>query len=255
MIQPKTTEEIAILREGGKRLARIIREVAKAAVPGASTAELNALGEKLIAEGGDTPAFLNYTPGGAVRPYPAGVCVSVNDEVVHGIPNEQPKTLKEGDIVSIDIGLIHEGMVTDSAVTAAVGKVDAVALKLLDITKKSLMQGISAVKVGATTGDIGFAIESFVKPFGFSIVEELCGHGVGYSVHEEPQIPNYGVKGRGPRLPLGAVIAIEPMLNEGKKQIVLDKDGYTYKTKDGKRSAHFEHTIVVTENGSEILTI
>lgn len=254
MIRPKTKEEIGILREGGKRLAFILHEIAKAVAPGVSTARLNQIGEELIASGGDTAAFLNYTPSTATRPYPASICISVNDEVVHGIPNESPKILKEGDIVSIDAGLIHKGLITDSAITVSVGEIDAQAQKLIDTTKKSLVVGIASVKAGVTTGDIGYAIENFVKPSGFGIVEELCGHGVGYAVHEEPFVPNFGVRGRGPRFLAGAVIAIEPMLNEGTEKIVLDADGYTYRTKDGKRSAHFEHTIVVTEDGAEILT-
>lgn len=254
MIRPKTTEEIAILREGGKRLAFILRELEKATKPGVSTADLNDLGAKLIAEGGDTAAFLNYQPGGAKRPYPASVCISVNDEIVHGIPNEKPKILQEGDIVSLDAGLVHKGLITDSAITVPVGKIDEVSKKLLEVTEKALNVGIAAAHAGATTGDIGAAIEKFVKPSGFSIVDELCGHGVGYEVHEDPQIPNFGIRGRGAWLPVGAVVAIEPMLNLGTKRIVLDSDGYTYRTKDGKRSAHFEHTIVITETGAEVLT-
>ncbi len=254
MIQVKTPEEIAILRAGGKRLAFVIREITKAVAPGVSTAELNDIGHNLIVEGGDVPAFLNHKPSGADRGFPASICISVNNEVVHGVPNENPRVLKEGDIVSIDAGLIHGGLYTDSAVTVPVGKIDAIAQKLLDTTKKSLDVGIAAAKAGATTGDIGFAIQKFVEPSGFGIIEELCGHGVGYEVHEEPFVPNFGIRGRGPQLPVNAVIAIEPMLNEGSKRIMLGPDGYTYITKDGKRSAHFEHTIVITEKGAEILT-
>lgn len=254
MIRPKTPAEIAVLKEGGKRLAFILRELAKAVAPGVSTADLNTLGEKLIAEGGDTAAFLNYQPGGAKRPYPASICISINDEIVHGIPNEHPKILKEGDIVSLDAGLVHGGLITDSAITVPVGKIDALSRRLLETTEKALSVGIAAAHAGATTGDIGAAIEKFVEPSGFSIVDELCGHGVGYEVHEDPQIPNFGIRGRGARLPVGAVVAIEPMLNEGTERIVLDSDGYTYRTKDGKRSAHFEHTIVITETGADVLT-
>ena len=250
----KTKEEIAILREGGKRLARILKALAKAVEPGISTQALNDLAEKLVREGGDTPSFLGYTPYGAKRPYPAALCVSINDEVVHGIPNETERFLQEGDIVSLDMGLIHNELVTDSAITVPVGKVDEKAEKLLSITKDALMCGIKAVRAGCTTGDIGFAIESFVKPHGYGIVRELAGHGVGYAVHEEPYVPNYGRKGEGEVLKAGMVIAIEPMLNEGSAAVKLDKDGYTYRTRDGSRSAHFEHTVVVGENGAEILT-
>ncbi len=252
----KTKREIAILREGGKHLAQVLRMVAAEVKPGASSRALNELAQKLIVSGGDTPSFLHYSPPGAKRPFPAALCVSVNDEVVHGIPNEGEKRLQEGDIVALDAGLIHDGLFTDSAVTLGVGKIDATAKRLLETTKKALAVGISAVHAGATTGDVGFAIESFVKSAAanFGIVRELAGHGVGYGVHEEPFVPNFGKKGEGVMLKVGMVIAIEPMLNEGGPAIKLDPDGYTYRTKDGSRSAHFEHTVVVTENGAEILT-
>lgn len=254
MITVKTKKEIAILREGGRRLAEVLQKVAAEVRPGVSSKTLNDLAQKLITDGGDTPSFLNYSPKGAKRPYPAALCVSVNDEVVHGIPNEQEKILKEGDMVTLDAGLVHEGLFTDSAVTVGVGKIDANAKKLLETTKKALAVGISAVRAGATTGDVGFAIEEFVTPFGYGIVRELAGHGVGYAVHEEPFVPNFGREGEGIVLKAGMVIAIEPMLNEGGAGIRLDPDGYTYRTKDGSRSAHFEHTIAITENGAEILT-
>lgn len=253
-ISIKSEKEIAILREGGKRLAEILQKVSAEVAPGMSSKTLNDLAEKLIAEGGDTPSFLNYSPSGAKRPFPASLCVSVNDEVVHGIPNETEKILQEGDIVTLDAGLKHDGLFTDSAVTIGVGKIDARAKKLINTTRKALAVGIKAVRAGATTGDIGFAIEQFVAPFGFGIVRELAGHGVGYSVHEEPFVPNFGKKGEGVMLKAGMVLAIEPMLNEGGAGIKLDPDGYTYRTKDGSRSAHFEHTVVVTPNGAEILT-
>lgn len=251
----KTQREIQILREGGKRLAGVLATVSGKVRPGISSRELNDLAEKLIREGGDTPAFLGYAPSGAKRPFPATLCVSVNDEVVHGIPNEIEKILKEGDIVTLDAGLVHGGLFTDSAITVAVGKIDEGARKLLKTTQKALAVGIKAVRAGATTGDVGFAIESFVKPFNFGIVRELAGHGVGYAVHEEPFVPNFGKKGEGVVLQAGMVIAIEPMLNEGGAGVKLAKDGYTYITKDGSRSAHFEHTVVVTENGADILTV
>lgn len=251
----KTADDIAILREGGRRLAEILRTAAAEVRPGVSARSLNDLAEKLITEGGDIPSFLNYAPSGAKRAFPAALCVSVNDEVVHGIPNETNKILKECDIVSLDAGLKHEGLFTDCAITVPVGKIDARARKLIAVTKKALAVGIQAVRAGATTGDIGFAIESFVKPLGFGIVRELAGHGVGYAVHEEPFVPNFGKKGEGIVLKAGMVLAIEPMINESSAGIKLDSDGYTYRTKDGSRSAHFEHTIVVTEKGAEILTM
>ncbi len=254
MITIKTKEEIEILREGGKHLAFILQEVAKAVKPGVSTSELNDLVNKLAKEKGDIPSTLNYRPKGAKRAYPASICVSINDEIVHGIPNENPKILKEGDIVSLDMCLTHRGLVTDSAITVPVGKIDSVAKKLIEVTKEALYSGIKAAKGNKHTGDIGYAVERVAKANSFSVVEDLCGHGVGYDVHEDPFIPNYGERGRGDKLKPGMIIAIEPMLNEGGKDIFMDKDGYTFKTADGSRSAHFEHTVVVTNGEPEILT-
>lgn len=254
MITIKTKEEIEILREGGRRLAEIMDKLSKTVKSGISSVELNNLAEQMTIDGGDKPAFLNYKPYGARRPYPASLCVSVNDEIVHGIPNEGDKILKEGDIVSLDMGLIHKGLITDMAVTVPVGMIDDSARKLIEVCKESLMKGIEAANGGNTIGDIGFAIEKYVRPFGYGIVRELAGHGVGYKVHEEPYVPNFGKKGAGERLKHGMVLAIEPMLNEGTEKITLDKDGYTYRSKDGKRSAHFEHTILITAGKAEILT-
>jgi len=254
VITIKTPEEIELLHEGGKRLARILRVIAESATPGVSTKELNDKAEALIREGGDTPSFLGYKPNGAGRPYPATLCVSVNDEIVHGVSNENPQTLKEGDIVGLDLGLIHKKLFVDGAVTVPVGEVDADAKKLIQVTKEALAVGIQAARKGNTVGDIGHAIEEFVKPHGYGIVRELGGHGVGYKVHEEPHIVNFGEKGVGPKLKPGMVLALEPMLNEGTKKITLASDGHTFKTADGKRSAHFEHTIVITKGEAEILT-
>jgi len=250
----KAESEIKILREGGKRLAEILRILSEAVRPGISSFELSELTEKLIKEGGDTSSFLGYTPSGAKRPYPASLCFSVNDAVVHGIPNETETFLKEGDIVSLDCSIVHKGLVTDSAVTVAVGEIGEDAQKLLRVTREALNAGISVARAGNTIGDIGFAIQSFVAPYGYGIVRELSGHGVGYKIHEEPYVPNFGKKGEGPILKKGMVIAIEPMVNEGKASIKLDSDGYTYRTRDGKRSAHFEHTVAITSKGAEILT-
>ena len=254
MIRLKTKEDIEKLREGGKRLAFILNEVSKIVKPGISIKELNDLAYKLAKEKGDTPSTLNYKPKGAGRPYPASICVSINDEVVHGIPNENPKILKDGDIVSLDMCLTHKGLVTDSAITVPVGKIDSESKKLIEVTKEALYAGIKSAKGNRNVGDIGYAVERVAKSNGFVVVEDLCGHGVGYSVHEDPYIPNYGVKGKGDRLKPGMVIAIEPMLNSGDKDIFLDDDGYTYKTVDGSRSAHFEHTILITSGDPEILT-
>lgn len=254
-IRIKTKEDIDILREGGKRHAFILNEVAKAVAPGVSTKDLDLLAARLIEEGGDTPAFLGYKPYGAKRPYPASICISVNDAVVHGIPNEEPSILKEGDIVSLDLGIIHKGLVTDMAVTVPVGKIDTAAKNLLKATKTALEKGVKAAKPNHTTGHIGEAVEAYIAPLGYGIVEELAGHGVGYSVHEDPYVPNYGTAGDGDPLTPGLVIAIEPIVNEGTEDIFLDKDGYTYRTKDGKRSAHFEVTVAITDKGCEVLTL
>lgn len=251
----KTKEEIEILREGGKRLALILRAVAEAVRPGISTVELDNLARKLAEDGGDKPAFLNYQPKGAKRPYPASLCVSINDEIVHGIPNEVSKILKNGDIVSLDMGLVHNGLFTDSAVTVGVGQIDEEGKLLMETTKQALTEGIKAAKEGNYVRDISYAIEKYVRPKRYGIVEELCGHGVGYKIHEDPFVPNYCLEEKGEKLKAGMVLAIEPMLNEGSKHVILDADGYTYRTKDGKRSAHFEHTIVITKNGAEILTL
>lgn len=254
MITIKTKEEIEILREGGRRLAEIMEAISRRVMPGISSVDLNNLAKKLTIDGGDKPAFLNYKPYGARRPYPASLCVSVNEEIVHGIPNEGEKILKEGDIVSLDMGLIHKGLITDMAVTVPVGKIDDSARKLIEVCRESLAKGIEAAVGDGNIGDIGFAIERYIRPFGYGIVRELAGHGVGYKVHEEPFVPNFGKKGKGEKLKSGMVLAIEPMINEGTEKIILDEDGYTYYTADGKRSAHFEHTILITKGKAEILT-
>lgn len=253
-IKLKKPEDIEILREGGKRHAFILKALASMVKPGISTKSIDDMAVRLIEEGGDKAAFLGYTPYGAKRPYPASVCVSVNDEIVHGIPNENDRVLVEGDIVSIDLGLIHKGLYTDAAITVPVGVVSRDTKKILKAGKEALDKGIKAAKSGNTTGHIGEAVETFVNPLGFGIVRELAGHGLGYKVHEDPYVPNYGQAGEGDVLVPGMVIAIEPMLNAGTEHIKLDKDGYTYRTADGSLSVHFEHTVLITENGPEILT-
>lgn len=254
MITIKTAEEIEILREGGRRHAAILRRLTEHVAPGVSTAHLEDLTRAMIAEGGDKAAFLNYTPRGARRPYPAALCVSVNDEIVHGIPNEKPTILQEGDVVTLDLGLVHQGLITDSAVTVAVGAVSKEASKMIDACREALARGIKAARGGAQVGDISHAIESFARPLGYGICEGLAGHGVGYKVHEDPFVPNEGRKGTGERLRPGMVIAIEPMLTLGSSRIVLAKDGYTYRTADGSIAAHCEHTIAITDTDPIILT-
>ena len=255
MISIKTKSDIAILREGGRRHAEILRALAAMVKPGVRSSELENAARKLIEEGGDKPALLNYLPYGAKRPYPASLCVSVNDEIVHGIPNEVDKVLKEGDIVSLDLGLTHKGLITDATLTVPVGNISPELTKLLEVTKQALMAGIKAARGGKHIGDISSAIFLIGLANKYGVVEELAGHGVGYDVHEEPYVPNYGDAGEGELLRPGMVLAIEPMFNIGTKKIRLDKkDGYTYRTADGKPSAHFEHTVVITKGGAEILT-
>ncbi len=260
MIIIKTKEEIEKLREGGRRLASVLYKVKEKVVPGISTKELDTYAEKLIREMGDEPAFLNYRPSGAKIPFPASLCVSVNDEVVHGIPSYE-KILKEGDIISLDLGLKHGGLFTDMAITVPVGKVSEGSLKLMEITEQALQVGVNAARSGNTVGDIGHAIESFVRSGKdknggqqYGIVEVLSGHGVGRAIHEDPYIPNFGKMGKGEKLTPGMVVALEPMINNGTKHVTLDKDGYTFRTADSKRSAHFEHTILITGGEAEILT-
>ena len=249
-----TAKDIPLLREGGKRLAYVLQEVGKATVPGVSTKTLDDLAEKLIRNGGDTPSLIGYTPHGAKREYPATICISINEEVVHGIPNENPKIIKEGDIVSLDCVLTHKGVFVDAAISVVAGKGDAAAKELFSATKEALAAGVSAARGGNHVGDISAAIEAVGVKRGYGIVYELGGHGVGNSVHEEPYIPNVGDAGTGETLMPGMVIAIEPMFTEGTPKVKLMPDGYTFVTRDGSRSAHFEHTILVTEKAPEILT-
>ncbi len=253
MILRNDTEQADIV-EAGRRLGVILEEVAKEAEAGVSTLELDALAEQLIRADGDEPVFLGYTPEGAARPYPATLCVSVNDEVVHGIPNESPRILKEGDIVALDLGLTHKGLIVDSAITVAVGRIDFCAKALMDATSEALEAGIDAVRVGNRIGDISNAIEEAYKDTQFSIVKVLGGHGVGNQVHEEPFVPNFGHAGTGEEIVEGMVLALEPIANEGKAGVVIAGDGYTYRTKDGSRSAHFEHTVIAQKDGPLVIT-
>ncbi|TSC58137.1 MAG: methionyl aminopeptidase [Parcubacteria group bacterium Greene0416_79] len=250
----KSKKEIAILREGGKKLAVIRDELAARAKAGVSAQELEDLSAKLFEEAGGEASFLHYRGKKSEKPFPAAFCISVNDAIVHGLPHREV-VFKEGDLVGIDVGLRYRGLFTDTAVTVPVGAVSKAGQKLLEVTKEALAVGIAAVRAGVTTGDIGCAIEHYVASAGsFGIVRTLAGHGVGYAVHEEPHIPNFGKRGEGVTLPAGAVIAIEPMLTLGGEKLVLDQDGFTFRTADGSLSAHFEHTLAVTRHGCEVLT-
>ncbi len=250
-IKLKNENDIKLLRESGKRLSAVLTAVSKEVKPGVTTGYLNDFVYKMITEMGDTPAFLNYQPFGAEYPYPGSICISVNDEVVHGIGGE--RVLKEGDIVGLDGGVKHKGLISDSARTVAVGKISAEDEELMRVTKDALMAGIKAAKCGAYVNDISKAIEKSV-PKKYGIVKILSGHGVGYKVHEEPFVPNFDDGVKGPKLVPGLVLAIEPMVNLGTDDVYMADDGYTFLTADGKKSAHFEHTILITSGDAEILT-
>ena len=288
MVTRKTAEEIETLKHGGRLLAGVLAQVAGAVRPGVSAKALDTLAEKLIREAGGEPSFKGYNPYGAAIPYPAALCVSINDEVVHAIPTED-RILQDGDLVGLDIGMFWPQpathlrqdfggqasdkqqatrgvksqelrvkgrlpMATDTAVTVGVGKISPMAEKLLRATRESLERGIAVVRAGAHVGDIGAAIQSHIEAHGFGVVRDLAGHGVGYKVHEDPFIPNYGEKGKGLVLQEGMVIAIEPMATEGTWRVTLDPNEWCYRTADGKLAAHFEHTVVVTKDGCEVVT-
>ena len=244
----KSAKEIELMREAGRRLEIVHDEMAKIIRPGISTMEINEKGDKVIRELGCKPNFLHY--GG----FPASICVSVNEEVVHGIP-KRDRILKEGDIVSLDAGLIYKGYHSDAARTHAVGQISPEAQKLLDVTKQSFFEGIKMAKEGQHLHDISRAIEEYVTPYGYGIVRDLVGHGIGTALHEDPQIPNYAQKRRGVRLQAGMTLAIEPMINAGTWQVRFLRDGWTVVTKDGSLSAHYENTILVTDGEPEILTL
>ena len=244
----KTPQEIQKMRRSGQVVRELLEYVRQFVKPGASTQDLeNAAAEK-IRELNVKPAFKGY------RGYPCVLCTSVNEEVVHGIPSPE-RVLRDGDIVSIDTGVIIDGYYGDSAITVAVGaKVAPKIQRLLDVTQASLARGIEAVKPGATLGDVGAAVQEVVEAEGFSVVREFVGHGIGTRLHEDPQVPNYGRRGQGQKLREGMVIAIEPMVNAGKPEVQVLKDGWTAVTQDGSLSAHFEHTVAVTAEGAVILT-
>jgi methionyl aminopeptidase len=247
VIACRSQGEIAKLRRVNQLVGRILAELRRLAVPGATTAEIDRLAEARVRAAGAEPAFKGY------HGYPATICASVNEQVVHGIPSD--RKLEEGDILSIDMGAKLDGFYGDCAVTVPIGKVAPVAADLLRITEEGLFRGIEAVKPGARVSDIGAAVQEHVEAHGFSVVREFVGHGIGTSLHEEPQIANYGPGGRGPRLSEGMVLAIEPMVNAGKPAVKVLPDGWTAVTRDRSLSAHFEHTVAVTRDGCEILTL
>lgn len=246
MLFIKTEKEIEWMRQGGKILARILNALEEKTKPGVSTSDLDRFAENLAKKFGAKPSFKGY------QNYPASLCVSVNNEVVHGFPRK--RVLEEGDIVGLDFGLLYKGYYTDMARTVKVGKISSLARRLISVTKKSLDLGIAQVRPGNRIGDISFAIQNYVESNGFSVVRDLVGHGVGEKVHEPPQVPNFGEKGKGVKLVKGMTLAIEPMVNAGRPEIKLLPDGWTFVTSDGSLSSHFEHTVAVTKNGFEILT-
>ena len=235
------------MREAGRLVGEVLTELAAHVAPGVTTADLDELAERRILRAGATPAFKGY------HGYPATICASVNEEVIHGIPSGR-RVLNEGDVISIDVGASLDGYFGDSAITLAVGKVSEEAATLLRVTDESLYKAIEAVKLGGRISDIGHAVQAHVEAYGFSVVREFVGHGIGQKMHEEPQVPNYGEPGRGPRLTEGMVLAIEPMVNAGKPAVKVLADGWTAVTRDGSLSAHFEHTVAVTADGPWILT-
>lgn len=247
----KTATEIEAMRQGGKILASVMQKVAKAVKPGVSTKELDKLAEENLRAQGATPSFLGYKSNHLV--YPASLCTSINSEVVHGLPGVN-KILQEGDIIGLDLGCWYKGLCTDHALTVPVGKVSRQASKLIKTAQVALALGLKQVRAGAYVGDIGEAVQAYVEHQGFAVVRALTGHGVGRAVHEEPVVPNFGKSGHGAKLLAGMIIAIEPMVNEGDYEVNNLDDGWTVVTADGKLSAHFEHTVLVTDNGSEVLT-
>ncbi len=242
----KSSREIEHLRRSNAIVAEVFRALKKAVRPGVMTKELDQMAERIILSKGAIPAFKGY------RGFPATLCISINEEVVHGIPG--PRRLKEGDVVSLDVGVNLNGYFGDGAITVPVGEVDPEARRLLEVTERALYIGIEKATVGNRLFDISYAIQTWVESHGFSVVRDFVGHGIGRDLHEEPQIPNFGSPHQGPRLEKGMVFALEPMVNEGTHEVKILSDGWTVVTADGKRSAHFEHTIAITDGKAEILS-
>ncbi len=246
MIYLKTKEEIEILRENNILVSRALAEVGRHIKPGVTARELNDIAEKFIRDNGAVPAFLGY------QGYPAASTISINEQVVHGIPSDY--VIKEGDIVSVDLGTFMKGFVGDSAYTFAVGTVSDEVRQLLEVTKEALRRGAAQAKAGNRVGDISAAVQDYAESFGFGVVRELEGHGLGKKMHEEPGVPNYGARGRGPLLKEGMVICIEPMITMGDRRVVFERDGWTVRTKDRKPAAHYEYAVAVGKDGPDILT-
>ncbi|TFH25326.1 MAG: type I methionyl aminopeptidase [Myxococcales bacterium] len=251
MIELKSPSEIERMRKPARIVGEILAALREMVVPGITTGELDGAAERMIEKAGARSAFKNYRVGSAV--FPAVLCTSVNEEIVHGIPSEA-RELLEGDIVSLDFGVEYGGYYGDSAMTLPVGTIDEESRRLLEVTERSLYAGIDHLHPGERLGDVGAAVQEVAEGAGYSVVREFVGHGIGQALHEEPQVPNYGERGRGRALRVGMVLAVEPMVNLGAAGVRVLKDGWTAVTEDGRRSAHFEHTIAVTATGPEILT-
>lgn len=252
MITVKSPQEIETMRQGGKILARVLQEIAAEAKVGVSLKHLDSLAEKLVLGYDAKPSFKGYRPAGAKKAYPASLCISLNCEVVHGVPDE--RILKEGDIVSLDLGVLYDGYNTDGAVTLGVGDISRAAQELLLVTEGALDLAVSMIKPGVYWGDVASKIQHHVESAKFSVVRELTGHGVGRGLQEDPYLPNYGRPGDEPLLKEGMVIAIEPMVAVGRPQVEIGLDGFVYETKDKSLAAHFEHTVAITQKGAEVLT-
>ena len=246
MIILKSKDEINKMEKANQIVAHVLSKLSEVVAPGITTNDLDRIAEELIRKKGGIPTFIGY------RGYPKSLCLSVNEEVVHGIPGK--KVLKEGDIVGIDCGVTYDGFVGDSALTVGVGTVSEEAKNLMRVTEESLQKAITQVVEGNRIGDIGFAVQSHAEKNGYSVVRDFIGHGIGRQMHEEPQVPNYGVKGTGPRIKVGMVLAIEPMVNMGTHEVEVLADGWTVVTKDKKWSAHFEHSIACTDTGPVVLS-
>ena len=250
----KTPEELAILRAGGKRLARHVATLAAMVKPGVNSADLEKKAREMVAADGDEMAFFGYKTKRDKHGFPSGLCVSVNDVIVHSPAGQNGAVIEEGDVVCIDFGIKHKGLFTDHAVTVIAGKGSPEDEELVRGTFEALEAGIAEARIGNTTGDIGYAVEKVAEKYNFGFPRNLSGHGVGKAVHEEPHVPNFGEPGKGEKLVEGLVIAIEPMMTLGGGDLFVDKDGHSYRTKDGSRTAHAEHTVLITKKGPEILT-
>ncbi len=251
MISLKSPAEIEVMRAANLIVAEVLAALRARVRPGVTTAALDRVAEDMTRERGAVPAFKGYEVHGRV--FPSSVCISINEEVVHGIPSER-RTLQEGDIVGIDFGVCYQGLYGDAALTVAVGQADPESQRLMQATREALWAGIEQIRVGRRLGDVSAAIQERVERDGFSVVREFVGHGIGKRLHEEPQVPNFGQRDRGIRLRPGMVLAIEPMVNAGGPDVMIKEDGWTAVTRDGRRSAHFEHSVAVTDNGPYVLS-